>query len=174
MTTNDPARDDAPPKRRTVEFTTGSRVTLPPFESPSALAGAAPSGSRTAAREGAQREEQPREDRVGAVRFATMTLVAAAIASGVIEWEGWQILYRHAGPAVTLPAPGPLGVPTGPWLYGAANSLSAAVGVGIAVGALTLLIPAARARPWRSAAVGFALGAAALLAALGALTVWAP
>lgn len=169
MTTNDPARDDAPPKRRTVEFTTGSRVTLPPFESPSAVGLASPAAGAVRAP-----SEQPREDRVGAVRFALVTLVAAAIGSGVIEWEGWQILYRHAGPAVTLPAPGPLGVPTGPWLYGTANSLSAAVGVGIAVGALTLLVPAARARPWRSAALGFGAGAAVLLMALGALTLWAP
>lgn len=101
------------------------------------------------------------------------TIAGAIVVAGGIEWAGWQIVYRHADPAMVTP-PDLIGIPRAQWALGMVRNAAGALGVGIGTAALAMLFPWSRKRPWRAAAAAFAVGTAAVLVVLGGLTSWAP
>lgn len=102
-----------------------------------------------------------------------VTIVGAIVVAGGIEWAGWQIVYRHADPAMVTP-PDLIGIPRAQWALGMVRNAVGALGVGIGTAALAMLFPWSRKRPWRAAAAAFAVGTATVLVVLGGLTSWAP
>ncbi len=106
-------------------------------------------------------------------RVVLMTSAVALVAGIGIEWAGWQIIFRHSTDFVasgrTL-----MGIPVAQWAFGAMRNTSAAIGIGVGAAALSMLWPRAWRHPWRTLAAAFAVGTAATLVALGALTAWAP
>lgn len=95
------------------------------------------------------------------------TIGAALVVSGLIEYQGWQIIYR------TVPSLAPT-IPLDTFIVSTLKTLGGALGIGVAFGVTGLLLPALRRRPWRTAAAGIALGAASFLGFLAWLTSLAP
>jgi len=137
------------------------------FQAPLAPRSAAPIGSTLPVADQAEADQR-------AARILVLATIAGAfVVAGGIEWAGWQILYRHADPAM-VPPPDLLGVPRARWALGMILSAGGALGVGAGTAALAMLFPWSRKRPWRAAAAAFAIGTATFLTVLGALTSWAP
>ncbi len=94
------------------------------------------------------------------------TVSMGALAAGLIEYMGWQIA-RRASDASTV-------VPLGEWALGLARNLGGAVGVGLALACLAMLVPHLRKRPLRAASAAFAFGVAGFLGFLSFLLSLAP
>lgn len=105
--------------------------------------------------------------RRSAARVVGGTIVVALLASGVLEYQGWQIIFRTA-PSI------PSDIPFGAFALGTLRTLGGALGIGAGVGIAGLLVPGLRRHPWRTLAAGLAVGAAAFLGFLGWLTSLAP
>lgn len=113
------------------------------------------------------------DDQRRARRLILFTIAGAIVVGGGIEWAGWQIVYRHAETALPA-ARSLLGVPVIEWTFGLLRNAGGAIGVGIGAAALAMLRPRSWKRPWRAVAGAFAVGTAAMLTLLAALTAWAP
>jgi hypothetical protein len=107
-------------------------------------------------------------DRRAATRVVLGTMALAALASAVLEYQGWQIAFRAANAPTGLS-----GIPLGGFLRGVVDTLSGALAVGAAAAIAATLIPASWKRPWRSLAAGFVLGAAGFLGFLAYLSALA-
>ncbi len=108
-------------------------------------------------------------DRISGTRLVLATMVVAAVASVVLEYQGWQIIAR------TSNAPtGWSGIQTGAFLRGAVDNFAGALGLGAVASIAATLAPASWKRPWRSIAAGFAFGAAGFLLGLAWATSLAP
>jgi hypothetical protein len=100
-------------------------------------------------------------------------MLALAAGAALIEWAGWQIVWRHGGG----PRPSdPTWLPT--FVEGVGRNIGGAISIGAASAALALAVSLAVPR-WRSSArrvilPAMAVGAVAFLGILGALTQWAP
>lgn len=106
-------------------------------------------------------------DRRSALRVLAWTAGAGLLVSGLIEYQGWQIIFR------TLPSLAPT-IPLGNFVPSTLKTLAGALGLGAACGAVGLLLPALRRRPWRTFAAGVAIGTASFLGFLAWLTSLAP
>lgn len=127
-----------------------------PLVAPSASTTARDTGSSTAA-----------ADRRSAVRVFAWTVAAALVVSGLLEYQGWQIVLR------TVPSV-PREIPLGDFVWSSLRTFGGALGLGAAFGVTGLLLPAMRRRPWRTFAAGVAIGAASFLGFLAWLTSLAP
>lgn len=107
-----------------------------------------------------------RSDLSAARTLATRTVSVAAVASGLIEYLGWQIAQR-AGAASNV-------VPLSEWLLGSLRNLGGATAIGLALACLAMLIPRFRNRPLRAASAAFAFGVAGFLGFLLFLVSLAP
>jgi len=108
-------------------------------------------------------------DRVAGTRLVLATMVVAAAASVLLEYQGWQIAFRASNAAT-----GWSGIPTGGFLRGVVDNFAGAVGLGAVASIAATLSPASWKRPWRAIAAGFAFGAAAFLLALAWVSSLAP
>ena len=102
-------------------------------------------------------------ERSSAGRVVATTLAATLVASGILDYAGWGILFATSGDAAA-------GIPAGDFVRGTLVTASGALGLGL-VGALAMFVrPAAWKRPWKNPAAGFAIGAAAFLASISLVT----
>ncbi len=100
--------------------------------------------------------------------FVRHTLSLGALASGLIEYFGWQIVLRANADA------GSTVFPIGRWALGLVSNLGAGTAVGLGLACFVLLIPRFRKRPLRSASAAFAFGMAGFLSFLMFLVSRAP
>lgn len=107
-------------------------------------------------------------DRRAATKVVLGTMAIAALASVVLEYQGWQIAFRAADAPTGLS-----GIPVGGFLRGVVDTFSGALGVGAAAAIAATLIPASWKRPWRALAAGFVVGAAGFLGFLAYLSALA-
>jgi hypothetical protein len=108
-------------------------------------------------------------DRVAGTRLVLATMVVAAVASVVLEYQGWQIGFRAANAPT-----GWSGIPAGGFLRGVVDNFAGALGLGAVASIVATLSPASWKRPWRAIAAGFAFGAAGFLLALAWVSSLAP
>lgn len=106
-------------------------------------------------------------DRRSAGRVVLWTIGAGLVISGVLEYQGWQIIFRMVP---SLPAT----IPPGDFVLSSLKTLGGALAIGAGVGLVGLLFPSLRRRPWRTLAAGVALGSAAFLGFLAFLVSLAP
>lgn len=106
-----------------------------------------------------------RADRVAAARTVLGTLICTSFVAMVIEYEGWEIIFRANGTPRAEQD-----IPLDRFLMSSLDTLGGALAVGLGVALLTLLWPTARKRPWRFAAYGMAVGAAGFVGWMAYLT----
>lgn len=129
-----------------------------------ALAPATKDALATIAADDQQRDHDFRSAR----NLVLVSLGVAAVAAGVIEWAGIQVAMRHGADDLDLRVRSVL------WAVGSVRNLFGAVFVGGVSAAVVALFQGRFRRPIRAAASAFALGTGTVLAALAALTAWAP
>ena len=134
-------------------------VAPPPFETPT------PRGRDASIVETPSAKVRQASDRVAGTRLVLATMVVAAVASVVLEYQGWQIAFR----ATDAPT-GWSGISAGGFLRGVVDNFAGALGVGAVASIAATFSPASWKRPWRAIAAGFAFGAAAFLLALAWVT----
>lgn len=108
-------------------------------------------------------------DRVSGTRLVLATMLVAAAASVLLEYQGWQIGFRASGAPT-----GWSGISPGGFLRGVVDNFAGALGLGAVAAIAATLSPAAWKRPWRAIAAGFAFGAAGFLLALAWVSSLAP
>lgn len=114
----------------------------------------------------ADRSAAWRSDLPDAARLVRHTVSVGALASGVIEYMGWQIAQRAGAPSNV--------VPLGEWALGLLRNLGGAAALGFALACVVLLVPRFRKRPLRAASAAFAFGVAGFLGFLFFLVSLAP
>jgi hypothetical protein len=113
-------------------------------------------------------DDQRRGDARFAQRRVLFTLGIAAVASLAIEWEGLNIAARNGGRELATTVKAMLLV------TGAASTWILATAGGIIALVCTVPFIKKLKRPFRTVAHAFAIGTGTVLAALAALTLWAP
>lgn len=106
-------------------------------------------------------------DRRSALRVLAWTVGAGLLVSGLLEYQGWQIIFR------TVPSVAPT-IPLDDFVLSSLRTLSAGLGVGAGFGIVALLVPSLRRRPWRTIAAGVAVGTASFLGFMAWLVSLAP
>jgi hypothetical protein len=135
--------------------------------------GAAPAANLAAVPPAASHSESWSGDLRAARRLILFTIAGAIVVGGGIEWAGWQIVHRHV--ETVVPAARSLfGVPVIEWTFGLLRNAGGAIAVGIGAAGLAMLRSRSWKRHWRTVGSAFAVGTAAVLVALAALTAWAP
>lgn len=101
------------------------------------------------------------------MRVLAWTVGAGLLVSGLLEYQGWQIIFR------TVPSVAPT-IPLDDFVLSSLRTLSAGLGVGAGFGIVALLVPSLRRRPWRTIAAGVAVGTASFLGFMAWLVSLAP
>jgi hypothetical protein len=89
------------------------------------------------------------------------TLSLGALASGLIEYTGWQIAHRSGAPTGV--------VPLGDWATGALSNLGGAAAIGLGCACIAMVVAGSHKRPLRAGAAAFAFGVAGFLGFLAFL-----
>lgn len=102
-----------------------------------------------------------RDDIPAARAVVRHTLSLGALASGLIEYTGWQIAQRAGAPKGV--------VPLGDWAMGALSNLGGAVAIGLGCACIAMVLLGSHKRPLRAGAAAFAFGVAGFLSFLAYL-----
>ncbi len=114
----------------------------------------------------ASRNADWRADLPAARAFVSGTIGVGAFASGLLEYMGGQIVRRAAANNEVFPL--------SEWAIGLVRNFAGAVGVGLAVALLALVLTRFKKRPPRVASAGFAFGVGGFLMFLFFLVSMAP